>query len=155
MSPAARSVSGVTSPDSSCLRWATLTVWLATRNGLVKPRFGSRRYIGIWPPSKPGLVPPPVRALWPLLPLPDVLPRPEPGPRPTRLRDWVLPGAGERSWSFISALDDFDQIGDFRDHTPHGRAVDALDLVSNAAQAEAAQRLAVVRLGADRAAHLP
>src|SRR3954462_7568955 len=52
--------------------------------------------MGIWPPSKPGFVAPPVRALCPLLPFPEVLPRPEPGPRPTRFRDWVDPAAGDR-----------------------------------------------------------
>src|SRR5207244_9560882 len=37
-------------------------------------------------------------ALIPLWPLPDVLPVPEPGPRPRRLRSRLLPGAGERLW---------------------------------------------------------
>jgi len=53
---------------------------------VVKPRFGSRRCSGIWPPSKPTLWKPPERDFWPLLPRPAVLPCPEPGPRPTRLR---------------------------------------------------------------------
>ena len=61
----------------------------------MKPRFGRRRVIGIWPPSKCGLPPPgpwwPARALIPLCPLPDVLPVPEPGPRPRRLRFAVRP----------------------------------------------------------------
>src|SRR5437762_12387513 len=94
MRPAEYSVSGESSLTVTFLSCDRLTTCDATRNGLVNPRLGSRRYIGIWPPSKPGLVPPPVRALCPLLPLPEVLPSPEPGPRPTRFRDWVEPRAG-------------------------------------------------------------
>src|SRR6478752_2677129 len=96
MRPAEYSVSGLTSVALTFLSCARLTAWFSTRNGLVNPRLGSRRYIGIWPPSKPGLVEPPVRALWPLCPLPEVLPRPEPGPRPTRLRAGEEPAAGRR-----------------------------------------------------------
>src|SRR6188508_3768647 len=96
MRPAEYSVSGLTSAALTFLRSSRFTTWASTRNGLVKPRLGSRRYIGICPPSNPGLVAPPVRALWPLLPLPEVLPRPEPGPRPTRLRACVDPSAGDR-----------------------------------------------------------
>ncbi len=52
---------------------------------LLKPRFGSRMWSGIWPPSKP-LMATPERDFWPLTPRPAVLPVPEPMPRPTRLR---------------------------------------------------------------------
>src|SRR5687768_16978554 len=95
-SPAAWSVSGVSSVPASLESWRRFTVWAVTLNGLVKPRLGSRRYIGIWPPSKPGLVLPPARALDPLWPLPEVLPSPEPTPRPTRLRVRWEPGAGRK-----------------------------------------------------------
>ena len=66
MRPADVSVSGLISVALSFFRSLRLTIWAATLNGLVNPRLGSRRYIGIWPPSNPGLVAPPVRALWPL-----------------------------------------------------------------------------------------
>src|SRR4029077_17125588 len=48
---------------------------------LRKPRLGSRRWSGIWPPSKP-LIRTPERAVWPLPPRPPVLPAPEPMRRP-------------------------------------------------------------------------
>src|SRR5260370_31965330 len=51
---------------------------------LVKPRFGRRRCNGIWPPSKPRIRRAPERERWPLWPRVDVLPMPEPMPRPTR-----------------------------------------------------------------------
>src|SRR6266404_7023215 len=51
-----------------------------------------RRMSGIWPPSKPGRVCPPERAVWPLPPRPAVLPIPEPGPRPLRMRARCEPG---------------------------------------------------------------
>src|SRR5579863_5882990 len=56
------------------------------RKMLVKPRFGIRRCSGIWPPSKPRIMRDPVRERCPLCPRVDVLPMPEPMPRPTRLR---------------------------------------------------------------------
>src|SRR4028118_2283605 len=52
---------------------------------LLKPRFGSRTWSGIWPPSKPKMETP-ERLVWPFWPRPAVLPRPEPMPRPTRNR---------------------------------------------------------------------
>src|SRR5687767_5539878 len=103
-SPAAWSVSGVSSVPASLESWRRFTVWAVTLNGLVKPRLGSRRYIGIWPPSNPGLVLPPARALDPLWPLPEVLPSPEPTPRPTRLRVRWEPGAGRKLDSEIFSV---------------------------------------------------
>src|SRR6266550_79250 len=60
---------------------------------------GMRRMSGIWPPSKPGRTLPPWRAVWPLPPRPAVLPIPEPGPRPLRMRARCEPTGGFRSWS--------------------------------------------------------
>ncbi len=57
-----------------------------------------RMWIGIWPPSKRPRSLAPVRAPAPLWPRPDVLPVPEPCPRPTRLRALREPGAGFRLW---------------------------------------------------------
>src|SRR5208282_2185823 len=53
---------------------------------LTKPRFGKRRCSGIWPPSNPRMLREPERERCPLCPRVDVLPIPEPIPRPTRLR---------------------------------------------------------------------
>src|SRR6185295_14820456 len=69
-----------------------------------KPHFGSRRYSGIWPPSKPTLWKPPARAFWPLCPRLAVLPQPEPMPRPSRWRSCLAPGAGFSPLSRILVL---------------------------------------------------
>ena len=53
-----------------------------------------RMWIGIWPPSKRDRSLEPAREPAPFWPRPDVLPVPEPSPRPTRLRGRRLPGAG-------------------------------------------------------------
>src|SRR5689334_10497646 len=68
---------------------------------LLKPRFGSRMWSGIWPPSNPA-IDTPERDLAPFWPRPAVFPRPEPMPRPTRTRPCRAPLLS-RSWlSFIS-----------------------------------------------------
>src|SRR5436305_2745871 len=56
----------------------------SVRKMLVKPRLGKRRWSGIWPPSKPRIMCEPERERWPLWPRVEVLPMPEPIPRPTR-----------------------------------------------------------------------
>src|SRR5690348_1910539 len=68
---------------------------------LLKPRFGSRMWSGIWPPSKPAMLTP-ERALAPFCPRPAVLPSPEPIPRPTRTRPWRAPLLSRISFSFMS-----------------------------------------------------
>src|ERR1700753_1848811 len=74
---------------------------------LVKPRWGRRRCSGIWPPSKPRIRLEPEREPWPLWPRGEVLPMPEPIPRPTRLRP-VLAFRGarrlDRFFAMISSL---------------------------------------------------
>src|SRR6476469_7463740 len=70
---------------------------------LLKPRFGKRRWSGIWPPSKP-LMATPVRDFWPLTPRPAVLPLPEPIPRPTRMRRLRAPALSAMSFSLISSI---------------------------------------------------
>src|ERR1700736_5915564 len=67
---------------------------------LLTPRLGKRRWSGICPPSKP-LMATPVRAFCPLTPRPAVLPLPDPGPRPTRIRLLVDPGRGASSLSLV------------------------------------------------------
>src|SRR5216684_2827177 len=90
ITPALRSTSGVmgaaciSSPSATSR--SRLTMLNSLRKMLVKPRFGMRRCSGIWPPSKPRIMREPVRERWPLCPRVDVLPMPEPMPRPTRLR---------------------------------------------------------------------
>ena len=49
---------------------------------VLKPLLGSLLYNGIWPPSKL-LIATPDLDFWPLTPLPDVFPLPEPIPLPT------------------------------------------------------------------------
>src|ERR1051325_9748489 len=71
---------------------------------LVKPRFGRRRWSGIWPPSKPTLREYPDRDFCPFSPRPAVLPRPEPGPRPTRFFLCVEPFAGFRLLRLIAIM---------------------------------------------------
>src|SRR5262245_31758044 len=72
-----------------------LTMLNSRRNTLWNPRLGRRRCSGICPPSKLGWVLPPERAPRPLCPRPEVLPTPEPGPRPSRLRALRERGAGD------------------------------------------------------------
>src|SRR5271155_6013019 len=60
------------------------TTVYSVRKILVKPRFGSRRCSGIWPPSNPRIIREPERDRCPLCPRVEVLPIPEPIPRPTR-----------------------------------------------------------------------
>src|ERR1700685_818430 len=67
------------------MRVRLMTVY-STRKMLVKPRLGRRRCSGIWPPSKPRIRLEPERDPWPLWPRVEVLPMPDPMPRPTRLR---------------------------------------------------------------------
>jgi len=64
--------------------FSRFTMLYSLRKMLVKPRLGMRRWSGIWPPSKPRIIREPLRERWPLCPRVDVLPMPEPIPRPTR-----------------------------------------------------------------------
>ena len=61
------------SPPARVPRLTSLS--LSANGVFVKPRLGSRRCSGIWPPSKP-LMRTPERAVWPLPPRPPVLPVP-------------------------------------------------------------------------------
>src|SRR5712671_3570697 len=130
----------------------------SSRKMLLKPRFGSRRCSGIWPPSKP-LMRTPERAVWPLPPRPAVLPLPEPMPRPTRMRFLREPALSAISLSFIALsplflVDNADEVLNLGDHAANRRGVlqlgDATDLV----ELEADQRLALRVMAADCAANL-
>src|SRR5208282_4616273 len=86
ITPALRSTSGVIVVSPSAARRSRFTMLYSWRKTLVNPRLGMRRCNGIWPPSKPRIMREPLRERWPLWPRVDVLPMPEPMPRPTRLR---------------------------------------------------------------------
>ena len=78
------------------------TGWVLVRNFsngidffIVGPRsLRMRMWIGFWPPSKRTRFLAPEREPAPLWPRPEVLPVPEPSPRPIRLRSLREPGAG-------------------------------------------------------------
>src|SRR6185503_392064 len=92
-----------------------LTTSYSTRNGLWKPRFGTRRCSGICPPSKPRLNLKPDRDFAPLWPRPAVLPLPDPWPRPIRFFGCFIPFGGRRLLS-DTALLHFYQMPDLVDH---------------------------------------
>src|SRR5829696_2253051 len=143
--PAARRAATSTeAPESKrASRSARLTGWVCVRNisnGIDIFLFGPRSlrirmWIGVWPPSNRARSLAPAREPAPLWPRPDVLPWPEPCPRPTRLRSLREPGAGLRLWrpttsswgvvsSAISALllDD-DQVANPVEHPAQLRGV--------------------------------
>src|ERR1700739_4583240 len=106
-----------------------LTSAYSTRNTLLKPRLGRRRCSGIWPPSKP-LMRTPERAVWPLPPRPEVLPLPEPMPRPTRIRFLREPALSAISLSFMVLIpyflllaDDANEMLNLGDHAANFRRV--------------------------------
>src|SRR5690625_922752 len=146
--------SGVTTVSASNRSSSdTFSVAYARANrALLKPRFGNRRCNGVCPPSKPGPLPPPERAPCPLWPRPDVLPLPEPMPRPTRFARVRAPSPGPNVCSFISRFLHFDQVAHFVHHAPDSRSVRLDDGVVQAAQSEAANRVFLVLLTTDRAA---
>src|SRR3954451_14791630 len=89
-----------------------------------------RMWMGICPPSKLCRVLEPAREPAPFWPRPEVLPVPEPSPRPMRLRALREPGAGlivcrpMRGSSVVSsAIDDLHQVADAMQHAPRLRVV--------------------------------
>src|ERR1700757_669728 len=98
----------------------------AANEVFLKPRLGSRRCNGIWPPSNP-LMRTPERAVWPLPPRPPVLPMPEPMPRPMRIRFLRDPGRSANSLSFIAVssglVDDPNEVFDLFDHAADLRRI--------------------------------
>src|SRR5581483_481382 len=99
-----RRSSGVTTVPASnrIASVSRLTTSYSTRNGLWNPRFGTRRWSGIWPPSNPRLNLNPDRDFAPLCPRPAVLPCPEPWPRPMRFFECFAPLGGRRLLSDIT-----------------------------------------------------
>src|SRR3954470_2410468 len=143
---AARSTLSPASKRAS--RSATLTGWVWVRNGskgmdffMCGPRsLRIRMWIGFWPPSKRVRSLAPDREPAPFWPRPDVLPVPEPSPRPTRLRALREPRGGLSEWRPISSGIGAHQVADGVDHAPQLGGVVALDGVADPAQAERAQR---------------
>src|SRR6266436_1531628 len=84
ITPALRNTSGVIVVSPSAASFSRFTMLNSWRKMLVNPRLGMRRCKGIWPPSKPRIMREPLRERWPLCPRAEVLPIPEPMPRPTR-----------------------------------------------------------------------
>src|SRR5579885_986349 len=82
--PALTSDSSVPSASPSSAMRSRLRLVYSVRKILVKPRLGRRRWSGIWPPSKPRIIREPERERCPLCPRVEVLPMPDPIPRPTR-----------------------------------------------------------------------
>src|SRR3954451_3079121 len=136
---------------------------------LWKPRFGSRMWSGIWPPSKP-LIDTPERALAPFWPRPAVLPLPEPMPRPTRMRPLRAPLLSLSSFSFMvlhslsllsrtprlgqcqgsGGLVDPHQVLHFLDLATHFRRVLDLDRAAHLVEAEADERRPLGLVAAER-----
>src|SRR5688572_6591515 len=134
---------------------------------LLKPRFGSRMWSGIWPPSKPKTETP-ERLFWPFWPRPAVLPLPEPMPRPTRMRRLRAPSLSRISLSFMSCTRfrfcrawfvqfadwrlflDAHQVSDLADLAANfGRVLD-LDAAPHLVEPEADQRRPLRLVAADR-----
>src|SRR5919107_4965607 len=161
--PLPLSVSSVTSSPLSkrASRSARLTGWVCVRNGsngmdffMCGPRsLRIRMWIGIWPPSKFDRDFEPDREPAPFWPRPEVLPVPEPCPRPMRLRSLRAPGAGlSECRPIVSASSVFlgsaivvhlDEVPHAVQHAPGLRVVLDLDRVVDPPQAEGAQRLAL------------
>ena len=125
-----------------------LTTWYSTRPGFLKPRFGRRRWIGIWPPSNHAGILPPERAFLPLWPLPAVPPRPLAAPLPRRFVSCVAPAAGRivpirMVTSYVDLLH-LHQVADLEDHAPDLGRVVVLDGLLHAADAERAHRRALI-----------
>src|SRR4051794_18611184 len=166
--PLAFSASSVTSSPASKRRsrsWR-LTAWVCVRNGskgidffMCGPRsLRIRMWMGICPPSKLCRVLSPEREPAPFCPRPAVLPKPEPSPRPTRLRSLREPGAGLSVCRPIrccsSAIADLHEVADAVDHAPRLLVVLDLDDVVDPAQAERAQRVELDLVGAVARLHL-
>src|ERR1044072_5682108 len=117
--PRALSHAAATGPAAAPATLPSCTPLYSTRVGFVTPRFGRRRWIGIWPPSNHTGIPPPERAFLPLWPLPAVPPWPVAAPLPRRFVCFIAPAAG---WMFpslmTSVLLDRHQVADLEDHAP-------------------------------------
>src|ERR1051325_4217943 len=156
--PAWRSApSSTVAPLSKRSRSARFTTAKSFLKMFVKPRFGRRRWSGIWPPSKPRMREKPERDFCPFSPRAAVLPWPEPGPRPTRFLACFAPFFG---FSLLSSmidlvlLHDFHEMRDLFDHAAHLFGVHPLGHAVHLAQPERLERLAHLDGAADAGADL-
>src|SRR6516225_2378396 len=139
-------------------RRPTLTIWYSTRPGFLKPRFGTRRWSGIWPPSNHAGILPPARAFLPLWPLPAVPPTPVAPPLPRRLGARVAPAAGRMlpmRMRLSLPAHHLDEVADLEDHAPDLGRVLVLDDVTDALETERAHGRQLIGLVPARALELP
>src|ERR1039458_10691186 len=118
----------------------------------VNPRLGSRRWIGIWPPSNPRFWPNPVPARCPLEPRVEVLPCPEPMPRPMRLRAFFCPAGGLNPLRFIVSLPllhYFQQMRNLLHHAAENRRIRPLHHLVDLPQSQALHNPLVLFRSAD------
>src|SRR5204862_5622539 len=137
--PALRNNSGVIVVSPSAASFSRFTMQYSLRKMLVKPRLGMRRCKGIWPPSKPRIMREPLRERWPLWPRVEVLPMPDPMPRPTRfLPSDAFFGARIFERFIISQLllNDFHQVRHLGHHPANSGIVRALDYLVKAGKAQ-------------------
>src|SRR3954454_13775298 len=118
-----------------------------------------RMWIGFWPPSRLTLRFEPEREPAPFWPRPEVLPKPEPSPRPIRFLRWREPGFGFRLCSPISSVltssaIDLHQVGHLRQHSAQDRAIFLLARAADLAEPERAQRVPLLRVGPVHRLHL-
>src|SRR4051812_17796096 len=92
-----------------------------------------------------------LRAPWPLVPRPAVLPPLPPMPRPTRRLARRDPGAGFKSWTFIDSahLLDLDEMRNAGDHAPDLGTIGQRVRHPDAAQAKGPHGAAGLGLGPD------
>src|SRR3954464_3722834 len=109
-----------------------------------------RMWIGLWPPSRLTLRFEPERDPAPFWPRPEVLPVPDPSPRPIRFLRWREPGFGFRLCSPISSVSAIDphQVRDLRQHPAQDLAVFLLARAADLAKAKRAQGVALLRVRA-------
>src|SRR3954453_12814076 len=104
-------------------------------------------WLGFWRPSRLTLRFEPEREPAPFWPRPEVLPKPEPSPRPIRFLRWREPGFGFRLWSPISSVSssaiDLHQVGNLRKHSTEDISIFLLRGASNLSKAKRAQRVAL------------
>src|SRR5512140_1293267 len=145
--PASARVSGLTSlPAANPARRSRLSSLYSTWVGGVKPspRMNGRlRKIGS-PPDRYRWPVSPVRAPWPLVPRPPVLPAPAEMPRPLRLRSFLAPSFGLSSCSFmippvLRYFFNLDQMVDLGKHAAQRRRVGLLNHLVQSVEAQGAQ----------------
>src|SRR5579862_8880803 len=166
MTPALRSDSGVMVVSPKVASFSRFTMLYSTRKMFVNPRFGMRRCSGIWPPSKPRIMREPLRERWPLCPRVEVLPMPEPMPRPTRfLPSFAFFGARtferfiRNSFSletlrlYVHNLLDLNQVRDLCHHAADGRRIRTFNHLIQSREPQALDDQLMFHRSTDRGPH--